>query len=231
MLHCPGLTLGERTRLTRLERRLARARRGSARRGRVKTAVGRLKAREVDRRKDWCEKTSTDLARRFDVIRIENLNIKSMTHSARGTTKAPGRNVRQKAALNRGIQSSGWGLLMRRTEDKAPGRIEKVVAAYTSQRCSACGYVDRKSRESQALFRCTNCNYACNADVNAARNIAAGHAVKARGGDRDAGPMNREPQLLVCLTGTGSSGIPDPGRGGCQSQRKSRQASTPKATV
>jgi putative transposase len=33
--------------------------------------------------------------------------------------------------------------------------------------------------------------------VNAARNIAAGHAVKARGGDRDAGPLNREPQLLA----------------------------------
>ncbi|HEY6788794.1 MAG TPA: helix-turn-helix domain-containing protein, partial [Trebonia sp.] len=32
------------------------------------------------------------------------------------------------------------------------------------------------------------------ADVNAARNIAAGHAVKARGGDRTTGPMNREPQ-------------------------------------
>jgi putative transposase len=37
--------------------------------------------------------------------------------------------------------------------------------------------------------------------VNAARNIAAGHAVTARGGFRDAGPVNREPQLLASLTG------------------------------
>jgi hypothetical protein len=37
----------------------------------------------------------------------------------------------------------------------------------------------------------------CNADVNAARNIAAGRAVKARGGDREAGPVNREPQLAL----------------------------------
>ena len=36
-----------------------------------------------------------------------------------------------------------------------------------------------------------------NADVNAARNIAAGHAVNARGGDRGAGPANREPQLAL----------------------------------
>jgi transposase len=57
--------------------------------------------------------------------------------------------------------------------------------------------VDGKSRESQAVFTCTACNFTLNADVNAAKNIAAGHAVKARGGDRDAGPVNREPQLAL----------------------------------
>ena len=109
----------------------------------------------------------------------------------------PGRNVRAKAGLNRGISRSGWGLLVRRLKDKAPGRVEKVPAAYTSQRCSACGHVDGRSRESQARFRCTACGYACNADVNAARNIAAGHAVKARGGDGVSRPVNREPQPLA----------------------------------
>jgi transposase len=54
--------------------------------------------------------------------------------------------------------------------------------------------VDKDSRESQALFRCTACEHTLNADINAARNIAAGHAVKARGGDRVTGPANREPQ-------------------------------------
>lgn len=70
-------------------------------------AIARLKARETDRRKDWCEKVSTDLARRFDVIRVEDLTIRNMV---------------------------------------------------------ACGH------------------------------IAAGHAVNARGGNRTAGPVNREPQ-------------------------------------
>ena len=116
------------------------------------------------------------------MIRVEDLQIKNMTRSAKGTRENPGRNVRAKAGLNRGILRSGWGLLVRRLEDKAPGRVEKINPAYTSQRCSACGQVDGKSRESQAVFRCTACGYACNADVNAARNIAAGHAVTARGG-------------------------------------------------
>ncbi|NED52266.1 transposase, partial [Micromonospora aurantiaca] len=89
--------------LKRLLRRLARARRGSNRRARLKAAIARLKARETDRRKDWVEKTTTDLARRFDVIAVEDLNVAAMTRSAKGTLEAPGVNVRQKAGLNRGI--------------------------------------------------------------------------------------------------------------------------------
>ena len=197
LLHVVGLTAPERRRMRRLERKLARARRGSNRRGRVRLAIARLKARETDRRKDWAEKVSTNVARRFDLIRVEDLKIKNMTRSAKGTPQDPGRNVSQKAGLNRGILRAGWGLLVRRLEQKAPGRVEKIKAAFTSQRCSACGQVDRDSRESQAVFRCTACGYACNADVNAARNIAAGHAVTARGGDGVARPVNREPQLLL----------------------------------
>ena len=197
MLHAPALTGQERTRLRRLQRKLARAKRSSNRRGRVKHAIARLKARETDRRKDWAEKVSTDIARRFDLIRVEDLQIGNMTRSARGTRENPGRNVRQKAGLNRGILGSGWGLLVRRLAGKAPGRVEKVRPALTSQRCSACGQVDRGSRESQAVFRCTACGFAGNADVNAAINIAAGHAVTARGGDGVTRPVNREPHLLL----------------------------------
>ncbi len=197
LLHAPALTGRERTRLRRLQRKLARANRGSNRRGRVKHAIARLRARESDRRTDWAEKASTDIARRFDVIRVEDLQIKNMTRSARGTRENPGRNVRAKAVLNRGILRSGWGLLVRRLKQKAPGRVEKVKPHYTSQRCSACGQVDENSRESQAAFRCTSCGFACNADVNAAKNIAAGHAVTARGGDGVTRPVNREPHLLL----------------------------------
>ena len=147
-------------------------------------------------RPSW-RKAGRDEGFRFDVIRVEDLKIRNMTRSAKGTVERPGRGVRAKAGLNRGISRSGWGLLVRRLEDKAPGRVEKINPAFTSQRCSACGHVDGRSRESQARFRCTACGYAGNADVNAARNIAAGHAVKARGGDGASRPVNREPQLLA----------------------------------
>ncbi len=197
LLCVPGLTAREHKRLRCLKRKLARAKQGSNRRERGRLAVARLNARETDRRKDWAEKVSTYLACQFDVIRVEDLDVKAMTRSARGTAAAPGRHIRQKAGLNREILRSGWGLLVRRLEDKAPGRVEKISPAFTSQRCSACGHVDAKSRESQARFVCTACDFADNADVNAAQNIAAGHAVTARGGDGVTRPVNREPQLLL----------------------------------
>jgi putative transposase len=218
LLHVPGLTAPERKRLRRLERQLARAKRRSNRRTRIRLAIAQLRARETDRRRDWVEKTSTGIARRFDVVRVEDLKIDSMTRSAKGITGNPGRNVRAKAGLNREILRSGWGLLIRRLEEKAPGRVEKINPAFTSQRCSACGQVDGKSRENQAGFRCTACGYVSNADVNAARNIAAGHAVTVRGGFRDAGPVNREPHLLASLTDV-SGWNPRPSRGGSQASR------------
>ena len=123
--------------------------------------------------------------------------------AGRPSWRKAGRNVRQKAGLNREILRSGWGLLVHRLEDKAPGRVERIAAAFTSQQCSACGHVDKRSRESQARFVCTACGFACNADVNAAMNIAAGHAVTARGGDGVARPVNREPHLHASLIGCG----------------------------
>jgi putative transposase len=195
LLSVPDLRPAERRRLKRLERRKARQRKGSNRRTRTRLAIARLKGRETARRRDWTEKVSTDLAHRFDLIRIEDLDVRAMTRSVRGTVDRPSRNVRQKAGLNRAILANGWGVLLERLEDKAPGRVEKIYPAYTSQRCSACGHVAPENRESQA-FRCVACGRQAHADVNAALNIAAGHAVTARGGEPLGSPKNREPTAL-----------------------------------
>jgi len=100
----------------------------------------------------------------------------------------PGRGCRQVAGGRQG-----------RVEQVGFERASQLVipAGDEGQPVPACGQVDRDSRESQAVFRCTACGFACNADVNAARNIAAGHAVTARGGDGVARPVNREPHLLL----------------------------------
>jgi putative transposase len=196
LLHAPHLTPGESKRLKVLQQRQARCKRGSNRREKTKRSIAGLKAREADRRRDWVEKTTTHLARRFDVIRVEDLDVQAMTRSTRGTVEKPGVGVAQKRGLNRAIRRSGWGQLIARLQHKAFGRVEQIPAAYTSQRCSACGHVAPGNRKSQAVFECESCSAGrCNADVNAARNIAAGQAVTARGDLAGRRSANREPQF------------------------------------
>jgi putative transposase len=195
LLHAPSLTPGEQVRLRRLQQRLARAKRDSNRRQRTKVAIARIKAREANRRRDWVEKTTTDIARRFDTIRVEALDVRAMTRSTRGTLERPGVRVAQKRGLNRAISRQGWGQLVARLDHKATGRLEGVPSAYTSQRCSACGHNAPENRKSQAVFVCVACKAGpCNADVNAARNIAAGRAVPAQGDLAVRRSVNCEPQ-------------------------------------
>jgi transposase len=202
LLQCPGLSESEQRRLMLYQRRLARAQPGSNRRKRIKATLAKLYARAVDRRRDWVERTSTDLARRFDVICVEDLRIDRMTRRPKPKPDGdrPGRFLpnrrRAKAGLNRGILSAGWGLLVQRLEQKAVGRVERINPAYTSQTCSRCGSCAPGNRENQA-FRCETCGHRDHADVNAAINIAAGRAVSVRRDMPVRMPVKREPQLTT----------------------------------
>jgi len=171
---------------------MSRCAQGSNRRKKATRALARIHARNTDRRKNFIETVTTHLAKSYDTIRIENLRVPNMVRSARGTIDHYGRNVRQKSVLNMSILASGWGMFAQRLVDKAHDRVEKVNPAYTSQRCSVCGHVDANSRKSQALFKCTACGYTSNADLNAARNIAAGRAVRRA---EQSAALKREPQL------------------------------------
>ncbi|MBS4730578.1 transposase [Mycobacterium sp. SM1] len=177
------VTAGERRRVVALQRKLSRASRGSANRDKARAALAAVRARERRRRLDFCAQTAHQLAATNSVVVIEDLKTKQMTKSAKGTVESPGRNVRAKSGLNRAILDKGWhqfALALASAARYTGTTVVNVPAAYTSQRCSACRQVDPKSRESQAVFRCTHCLHTEHADVNAARNIlAAGLAVTA----------------------------------------------------
>lgn len=114
------------------------------------------------------------IANSHGVIVLEDLKVANMTASARGTVEAPGRNVRQKAGLNRSLLDVAPGTIRRMLEYKAlwyGSRVIVVDPANTSQTCSACGAVDAASRLTRAQFVCTGCGTIADADVNAARNV------------------------------------------------------------
>lgn len=197
-LHMPVLlSVGQTQRKRRLQRQLSRQQLGSNRRNRTRSTLARLSAREADRRKDWIEKTTTRLVRDHDVICVEDLKVKHMSLSSKGTLKEPGTGVAQKAGLNRAIYNQAWGEFRKRLADKASNATSPVVLvavnpANTSRRCARCSHTARENRKSQAVFSCQNCGYCANADVNAAINIlAAGLAVTGRGGTPHATPAQR----------------------------------------
>jgi putative transposase len=187
------LTTGQRRRLLGLERRKARqitwARkhnggRYSNRLRRTITEIAKLRARQVRRRQDFTHKLTTDLAKNHGWVAVEDLRVKAMTRSATGTRQEPGRNVKAKAGLNRGILDNAPHERKRQLAYKAPrfgSELRLVRPAFTSQMCSACGLRDPESRPGCGrLFACTVCGHVEHADLNAARNIhnlAAGQAV------------------------------------------------------
>ncbi|MFJ2031753.1 RNA-guided endonuclease InsQ/TnpB family protein [Streptosporangium sp. NPDC087985] len=192
--HGSWLTHGEREHLRRLEKTSARRRaarpkktRPSGREQRTYDQIARLRARAKRRAVDWQHQTTTELADTFALIKVEKLSILNMVTSAKGTIEAPGKNVAQKAGLNRSISGEAWGrtvtLLEYKTTDRG-GQVIKVPAAGTSQTCHRCDHRDPASRNG-TVFACTNpaCGWVGHADTNAAINInnADGSAVSGRG--------------------------------------------------
>ena len=177
----------------RLARRVSRRRKGSRRRERAKRQLAKARRKAADRRRSWQHHVSRRLAERAGTVVLERLDVRGMTRSAKGTADEPGRNVGQKAGLNRAIAGTGWTAFAAMLECKAANVIH-VPAAYTSQTCHECGAADAASRGSQAESVCVACGHAASADVNAAKNIpASGTGASARrGAFASATPMTRE---------------------------------------
>ena len=158
-------------RVRHLQRRLSRRRKGSSRYNKTQRTIARHKRKIAGVRGNDLRHIAKNITDTSTLVFLEDLKVKGMTSSAKGSMQRPGRNVRQKAALNRSILATGWGNLERFLEERSCAR--KVAPAYTSQTCSLCGAVDAGSRRSQSVFRCTTCGYWANADTNAALNILA----------------------------------------------------------
>ncbi len=178
--HSSWIRPKEAERLLRLERKAARQKRArkpfektSNRLHRTYDQIAKVRARIKRRRDDWQHRTTTILARQYGIVVVEDLRLTSMTRSAKGTVERPGRNVRQKAGLNRSLLNEAHArtveLLTYKLLERG-GQLVKVPAAYTSQTCSTCGHRDKASR-CGTDFACTACGWVGHADSNAALNI------------------------------------------------------------
>jgi len=164
----------EQEKLAKLQRKLARQKKGSRNSRKTKRKIARLHRYIADSRRDFLHKTSTKIAKNHSIICVEDLKVSNMSASARGTKESPGKNVKQKSGLNRSILDQGWygffQMLSYKLEQRG-GKLIKVDPRNTSRTCPRCGLASAENRKSQATFACIGCGYRSNADEVGAINI------------------------------------------------------------
>lgn len=149
-------------RLALLQRRLAKKKKGSKRRELARRAVARQHEKIGNCRKDALEKLTTRLVTEFDVICIEDLNLRGMVKNH---------------SLARSLSDASIGAAIRMLEDKAERYGKRTVKVDrwfpSSKMCSACGHVVSALPLSIREWSCPSCGSVHDRDLNAALNILA----------------------------------------------------------
>jgi putative transposase len=139
-------------------------------------------------------KTTTTISENHALVCIEDLQVRNMSRSAKGTVEQTGKQVAQKARLNRAILDQGWGEFKRQLGYKMSwngGMLLAVPAHHTSQTCPCCGHVSKDNRQTQAKFLCVGCGYVNHADVVGAINVLErGHRLLACRELAQSAPLN-----------------------------------------
>ena len=154
----------------RYQKKMARQIEGSNRRKDTKRKLGKVSRKIVNIRKNWIHQATAEISRKCGTVVVEDLNVKGMTASAKGTIEAPGKNVKRKAGLNKAMLDTAFSEMRKKLKYKC-GRLIEIPSAYTSQTCSGCGHTDKENRKTQSRFQCVCCGFVSNADTNAAVNI------------------------------------------------------------
>ncbi|HXR22815.1 MAG TPA: transposase [Acidimicrobiales bacterium] len=181
------------TALARSQRNVARAQKGSKGRAKAKKRLAAASAKVADQRRDFQHKAARGLLGAYDVVGVEDLQVKNMSRRAKlARNTKRGKSGRCKAGLNRSIADAGWRQFLSVLSwqaAKAGKRVMVLPAGGTTQRCSSCGARAKPRVElSDRVFRCGCCGLVLGRDRNAARNLnpgrapgPAGWAVPARG--------------------------------------------------
>ncbi len=200
-------------RLARYQRRMSRKVKFSNNWKKAKACVQKIHTGIANARKDFLHKTTTTISKNHALVCIEDLQVRNLSKSSRGTIGQPGKNVSQKRSLNRAILDQGWGEFRRQLAYKLAwcgGVLLALPPHRTSRTCPCCGHASKDNRQTQASFLCVDCGYKNHADVVGAINVLArGHRVLACGELVQSGHSRKqEPTEAPRRSARGAVGIP-----------------------
>ena len=191
--------------LKRASRGHSRKQPGSASRRKSAARLARIHARIANVRADALHKATTGLARRYETVVTEDLNVAGMTRNRR---------------LARAVSDQGFGHARRMLGYKTGWNGGRLILAGrwfpSSKTCSGCGAVKAKLSLSERTYRCEHCGLVLDRDVNAARNLlklaaSGAERVNACGGTVRPGPAGRVPVKQEPGPGNGVRPGPPPG--------------------
>lgn len=147
--------------LATAQRHLSRKKKGSRGYENQRLKVARLYEKISNSRADYIHKCSISLIRRYDIICIEDLNVKGMVRNHH---------------LAKSISDASWGAFLNMLTYKAEWHSKKVVKIDrffpSSQTCNVCGHVNKDVKDlSVREWECPSCHTHHDRDVNAAINI------------------------------------------------------------
>lgn len=163
--------------LEKVQQALSRKKRGSHRREKGRLAVAKAHRKIANQRRDFQHKQSTQLVKQHQLIVFEELEIKNLTKHAKAkqdeeTGQYLPNGAAAKSGLSKSILDAGWARFQQMCVSKAAyaGRTVLFVnPRYTSQVCSQCGAVRKKSLDER--WHSCECGCELDRDTNAAINI------------------------------------------------------------
>jgi IS605 OrfB family transposase len=179
MIEHPRYYRRARKTLEKRQHALSRKKKGSHRRERAKKLIGKAHRRIANQRRDFHHKQSRALVNRYQVIVFEDVQIANLVKRPRvkqdeETGQSLPNGAAAKGGLNQSILDASWGMFVAMCSSKAAGAgrtLLKVSPHYTSQVCSSCGAVRKKTLEER--WHSCECGAEMDRDVNAAVNILA----------------------------------------------------------
>lgn len=148
--------------LAKLQRELSRKTIGSARWEKARLKVAKLQKHIANQRNDFLQKLTTIIVSNYDVIAIEDLNVKEMKET-------------DSKIRNKRVGDVSWSEFRRMLTYKSQwyGKELSVIDMYypSSQICHVCGHRDGKKSEDIRNWICPHCHSELDRDINAAINI------------------------------------------------------------
>lgn len=147
-------------RLAKKQRILSRKEKGSRGRDKARIAVAKVHEKITNSRNDMQHKVSSKLVRDYDLIAIEDLNVKGMVKNHK---------------LSKAISDVAWSSFVTKLKYKAEWNDKEVIVIDrfypSSKTCSYCDHVKESLSLNERAWTCSKCNTIHDRDVNASKNI------------------------------------------------------------